>query len=274
MPDTQITDWAIDETEAEARQAVLPRRRLSEAAPRLACAEEVLRHAPARQDPASQGARHRPRRRAAGGHQDGQAPGRSQADRRGRPVEGGASRPISPAALTWTPSSAGCSTRSEQSGHADNTIIILWSDHGWTHGQKEHWRKFSLWEQDCRVVFMIAAPGVTHARHPLRAHRQPVRHLPDRDRPVRRCRRRRGWRATACCRCSKNPQRDLGPPVASRRTAATTTASATRSGATSATPTAARSCTTTTPTRWNGRTWRRSRSGRAFAPSWPPGCPK
>lgn len=49
----------------------------------------------------------------------------------------------------------------EQSGHADNTIIILWSDHGWTHGQKQHWRKFSLWEQDCRVVFMAAAPGIT-----------------------------------------------------------------------------------------------------------------
>jgi arylsulfatase A-like enzyme len=49
----------------------------------------------------------------------------------------------------------------EQSGHADNTIIVLWSDHGWTHGQKQHWRKFSLWEQDCRVVFMMAAPGLT-----------------------------------------------------------------------------------------------------------------
>jgi arylsulfatase A-like enzyme len=49
----------------------------------------------------------------------------------------------------------------EQSGEADNTIIILWSDHGWSHGQKEHWRKFSLWEQDCRVVFMIFAPGWT-----------------------------------------------------------------------------------------------------------------
>jgi arylsulfatase A-like enzyme len=49
----------------------------------------------------------------------------------------------------------------EQSGHAENTIIILWSDHGWTHGQKQHWRKFSLWDRDCRVVFMISAPGVT-----------------------------------------------------------------------------------------------------------------
>jgi arylsulfatase A-like enzyme len=49
----------------------------------------------------------------------------------------------------------------DASPYAGNTIIVLWSDHGWSHGQKEHWRKFSLWEQDCRVVFMIAAPGVT-----------------------------------------------------------------------------------------------------------------
>src|SRR5262245_26039498 len=27
----------------------------------------------------------------------------------------------------------------EQSGYADNTFIILWSDHGWSHGQKQHW---------------------------------------------------------------------------------------------------------------------------------------
>jgi arylsulfatase A-like enzyme len=52
----------------------------------------------------------------------------------------------------------------EESGQADNTIIILWSDHGWSHGQKQHWRKFSLWEQDCRVVFMIAARGLTTPR--------------------------------------------------------------------------------------------------------------
>src|SRR5262249_5570362 len=51
----------------------------------------------------------------------------------------------------------------EKSGYAENTIIILWTDHGWSHGQKQHWRKFSLWEQDCRVAFMIAAPGVTQS---------------------------------------------------------------------------------------------------------------
>lgn len=47
------------------------------------------------------------------------------------------------------------------SEYADNTIIILWSDHGWHHGQKEHWRKFALWEQTTRVPLIMIAPGVT-----------------------------------------------------------------------------------------------------------------
>lgn len=47
------------------------------------------------------------------------------------------------------------------SPHADNTIIILWGDHGWHLGEKQHWRKFALWEEACRVPFMIVAPGVT-----------------------------------------------------------------------------------------------------------------
>ncbi|MCC6417188.1 MAG: sulfatase [Gemmataceae bacterium] len=48
-----------------------------------------------------------------------------------------------------------------RSPYADNTIVILWSDHGWHHGQKEHWRKFALWEQATRVTLTIAVPGTT-----------------------------------------------------------------------------------------------------------------
>lgn len=49
----------------------------------------------------------------------------------------------------------------DKSPYAKNTIIVLWSDHGWHLGEKEHWRKFALWEEATRVTFMIVAPGVT-----------------------------------------------------------------------------------------------------------------
>jgi len=40
----------------------------------------------------------------------------------------------------------------------DNTIIVLWSDHGWQLGEKTHWRKYALWENIARVHFMISSP--------------------------------------------------------------------------------------------------------------------
>jgi arylsulfatase A-like enzyme len=43
----------------------------------------------------------------------------------------------------------------------DNTVIVLWSDHGWHHGQKDHWSKFALWEQTTRSPMLVVAPGVT-----------------------------------------------------------------------------------------------------------------
>ena len=51
----------------------------------------------------------------------------------------------------------------DQSPHKDNTIIVLWGDHGWHLGEKEHWRKFALWEEATRVPFLVVAPGVTTA---------------------------------------------------------------------------------------------------------------
>jgi arylsulfatase A-like enzyme len=43
----------------------------------------------------------------------------------------------------------------------NNTVVVLWSDHGWQLGEKQQWRKFTLWERSCRVVMTIMAPGVS-----------------------------------------------------------------------------------------------------------------
>jgi arylsulfatase A-like enzyme len=49
----------------------------------------------------------------------------------------------------------------DKSAYKDNTIIVLWSDHGWHLGEKDHWRKFALWENATRSPLLWAVPGVT-----------------------------------------------------------------------------------------------------------------
>lgn len=43
----------------------------------------------------------------------------------------------------------------EESDYADNTIVVIWSDHGYGLGEKHHFRKFALWEETTRVPFII-----------------------------------------------------------------------------------------------------------------------
>ena len=38
---------------------------------------------------------------------------------------------------------------------------MFWSDHGWSFGEKEHWRKFALWEEPTRMPLIWVVPGVT-----------------------------------------------------------------------------------------------------------------
>jgi len=47
-----------------------------------------------------------------------------------------------------------------KSSHADNTIIVLWSDHGFHLGEKHHWAKRTLWEESTRVPLLFAGPGI------------------------------------------------------------------------------------------------------------------
>lgn len=49
----------------------------------------------------------------------------------------------------------------DKSPYKDNTIVVLWGDHGWHLGEKLHYRKFALWEESNRVPLLIRIPGVT-----------------------------------------------------------------------------------------------------------------
>lgn len=47
----------------------------------------------------------------------------------------------------------------DESPYANNTIIILYTDHGYHLGEKQRWSKFSLWERTTRVPFIVSIPG-------------------------------------------------------------------------------------------------------------------
>ena len=50
------------------------------------------------------------------------------------------------------------------SPHADNTIVVLWSDHGYHLGEKGDWGKHTLWERTSNVPFIWAGPGVARGK--------------------------------------------------------------------------------------------------------------
>jgi len=49
----------------------------------------------------------------------------------------------------------------DKSAYKDNTIIVFWGDHGWHLGEKDHWRKFALWEAATKAPLLWSVPGVT-----------------------------------------------------------------------------------------------------------------
>jgi arylsulfatase A-like enzyme len=49
----------------------------------------------------------------------------------------------------------------DKSGRAQNTVVVLWSDHGWHLGEKLITGKNTLWDRSTRVPLIFAGPGVT-----------------------------------------------------------------------------------------------------------------
>jgi arylsulfatase A-like enzyme len=49
----------------------------------------------------------------------------------------------------------------DSSPYRDNTIVVLWGDHGWHLGEKQHWQKFTGWRVCTRVPLIFRVPSGT-----------------------------------------------------------------------------------------------------------------
>ncbi|QHI68716.1 sulfatase [Tichowtungia aerotolerans] len=52
----------------------------------------------------------------------------------------------------------------QNSAYRDNTIVSFWSDHGFHWGEKQHTRKWTLWDNATRTPFIIVGPGIRPGR--------------------------------------------------------------------------------------------------------------
>ena len=52
----------------------------------------------------------------------------------------------------------------ESSPYADNTLVVLWSDHGYHHGEKGDWGKHTLWERTSNVPFIWKGAGIAEGK--------------------------------------------------------------------------------------------------------------
>ena len=92
--------------------------------------------------------------------------GVTMAKPRGRPSQGGRGGPVEggraglPGGIAFADAQIGRLLDAlDASPHGENTIIVFWGDHGWHLGEKQHWRKFALWEEATRVPLIVVAPA-------------------------------------------------------------------------------------------------------------------
>ena len=52
----------------------------------------------------------------------------------------------------------------ERLGLADNTIVILWGDHGWNLGEHTLWCKHCCFETSMRVPLIVRGPGIAEGQ--------------------------------------------------------------------------------------------------------------
>ncbi|MBL9194928.1 MAG: sulfatase [Opitutaceae bacterium] len=52
----------------------------------------------------------------------------------------------------------------QEAGVAENTIVVVWGDHGWHLGEKGITGKNTLWDDGTRVPLIISGPGVKHGQ--------------------------------------------------------------------------------------------------------------
>lgn len=65
------------------------------------------------------------------------------------------------ASITFVDHCVGEVLRGLESGpNKDNTFVVLWSDHGFHLGEKQHIAKRTLWEESTRVPLIFAGPGI------------------------------------------------------------------------------------------------------------------
>ena len=161
--------------------AVLPGRRVLEAAPEVGGAQEVLRHVPA----ASPSASCRSRADDLAGHP---RPSPSRTGRRSGPacrwpaasrpasstIRSSAARPsppTTPASPSWTRRSGVLMDTLDRLRLWDSTVVVLLGDHGFHLGEHHGlWRKDTLFEETVRTPLIVAAPAGRsgRARRPWR----------------------------------------------------------------------------------------------------------